>query len=65
MYYIEYFVFNNPQKEEFMKKSYIIPTVNVVYISKHCMLTQSVAIGADGSANSAEGRRGSAWDDED
>ena len=48
-----------------MKKSYIIPTVNVVYISKRCMLTQSVAIGADGSANSAEGRRGSAWDDED
>ena len=49
-----------------MKKAYINPTTQVISVELVQMIAQSMGFGASvTSASGAEGRGGSAWDDEE
>lgn len=48
-----------------MKKQYINPTMMVVKVQTTHMIALSLGVGAEGSANEAEGRDSYDWDDDE
>lgn len=59
----------NIKTKKTMKKTYINPDLKIVMINAHPMLapasSESLGIGASGSANNAEARRGGFFYDDD